>query len=123
MRLHLNKGSTYIFENLAILQNSFRSNHTNSKRGHPLQEYADETTSSHEETLSPKKRSSNSRMSFQDKSMGSISNITLTSSRIPLANMDLNSMQSEFSEGQSNHGIRKLSKQDRTRRAKEKNRK
>jgi hypothetical protein len=40
----------YIFENLAILQNNFRSNHTNIKRGHPLQEYADKTTSLHEET-------------------------------------------------------------------------
>jgi hypothetical protein len=61
-----------------------------------------------------------SRMPLQDKSTGSISNDTLTSSRIPLANMDLNSMQSEYSEGRSNYGIWKLSKRDRTRRAKEK---
>jgi len=110
----------YIFENIAILQNNFRSNHTNIKKGHPLEEYADKTTSLHEETMSPKKRSSNSRMPLQDKPMGSISNDTLTSSRIPLANMDLNSMQSEYSEGRSNYGIWKLSKRDRTRRAKEK---
>jgi len=54
-------------------------------------------------------------MSLQDKSTGSITNDTLTSSRIPLATMNLNSMQSEFSEGQSNYGIWKLSKRDKTR--------
>jgi hypothetical protein len=70
--------------------------------------------------MSPKKRSSNSRISLQDKTTGSNTYDTLTSSRIPLATMDLNSMQSEFGERQSNYGIWKLSKRDRSRRAKEK---
>jgi hypothetical protein len=33
-----------IFENLSELQNTSQSNHTSSKRDHPIQEYADDIT-------------------------------------------------------------------------------
>ncbi len=85
----------YIFENLSELQNNFQSNHTRSKRDHPIQEYADDITSVKEETMSPKKRSTNSRTVLQDKSIGSNTTDTITSSPIPLAAMDINLIHSE----------------------------
>jgi hypothetical protein len=113
----------YAFENLSLLQSIFQSNHANSKRGHPLQEYNDGNTSIQEQTMSPKKKSTDSKTVSQDKSAGSNTTETLASSRIPFAALDINLIHTASTERLSYHGARKLSKCDRVKKAREKHNK
>jgi hypothetical protein len=106
----------YVFENLSLLQSTFQSNHADSKRGHPLQEYNDDIASIQEETMSPKKKSTNSKTLSQDKSG---SNTT----EIPFAALGLNLLHTVSTERLSYPGNWKLSKRDRVKKVEEKHNK
>jgi hypothetical protein len=113
--------SRYIFEDLSILQRNIQNNLGGSKRSHSAQDYSNENMSRSDNIISPKKLNYAQGNSSKDTSTMPSVNNSFPNPRTPLRNIDLNSVIMENTRNNSyNKGIRRLEKQDRTRRAKEK---
>jgi len=113
--------SRYIFENLSILQRNIQNNLGGSKRNHSTQDHSNENMSRSDNIISPKKLNYAQGNSSKDTSIMPSVNNSFPNPRRPLRNIDLNSVIMENTGNNSYHkGIRKLEKQERTRRAKEK---
>jgi hypothetical protein len=106
----------YVFENLLLLQHSIQSNCANLKRDHGSQTDADIYSAIEPAEQTPRKRSGISRLLFQEDA------ISETNARIPLSQLDENSMNHRVNKKGGNHGLRKPSKLEQTWRMKEKQR-
>jgi hypothetical protein len=71
----------YIFENLSILKHTIQSNCANLKRGHTSQTDSSITSTLEPDILTPRKRSTSTKKSFQENS--TISSISQINSRSP----------------------------------------
>jgi hypothetical protein len=112
-----------VFENLRILQQSIRGKHSSNKRTIQSQDQNSKHLSTYEMALSPKKKNYSSGLNIHDESsQSSITTNTTLKYRAPLTNLDMNSLPSGSNETQSYYGIgiHKATKQERTKRAKEK---
>jgi hypothetical protein len=103
----------YVFENLLLLQHSIQSNCANLKRDHGSQTDADIYSAIEPAEQTPRKRSGISRLLFQEDA------ISETNARIPLSQLDENSMNHRVNKKGGNHGLRKPSKLEQTWRMKE----
>jgi sortase (surface protein transpeptidase) len=103
--------SRYIFEDLSILQRNIQNNLGGSKRSHLRQDHSNENMSRSDNIISPKKLNYAQGNSSKDTSTMPSVNNSFPNLRIPLRNIDLNSVIMENTGNNSyNKGIRRLEK-------------